>query len=173
MTPKSVAEIERLRRGNRRLRWPALRKLRPDDFTRRMGRDRSVQWSGQADLTLTIAATSKFERDGNSTRRTFALRFPKGGRGALVVEDSPEHVEVRGRLTADGGLESLSIDHPRGEPTMHERVLAALADRALGRKALAEAAGTNQTGSKFRETLDELRESRSVLRNDDGLYAAV
>lgn len=56
---------------------------------------------------------------------------------------------------------------------MHERVLAALADRALGRKALAEAAGTNQTGSKFRETLDELRESRSVLRNDDGLYAAV
>ena len=71
-----------------------------------------------------------------------------------------------------GGLESLSINHPRGEPTMHERVLAALADGALGRKALAEAAGTNQTGSKFRETLEELLGSRAIVRNDGGLYEA-
>jgi hypothetical protein len=135
----------------------------------------AMQFSGQADLTFTVATTKKLtitpRADGGfDTLSKFVLHFPKSGRGALLTEDKPEYFEVRGVIDADGALQHLRLDHPKGEPTLDERILAELT-QPLGRGALADCLGIHQTGSPFRTALARLAENSEIVKNDDGLYA--
>jgi hypothetical protein len=137
-----------------------------------------TQFSGQADLTLTLAKTKNQKitprADGCfDTVSSFAARFPKSGRGSYLTVDEREYFEVRGVLGADKALHSLRLDRPQAEPTLDERLLAELGDGPLGRGALADALAVNQTGSPFRTALSRLLDSHTIEKNDDKLYVLV
>jgi len=75
----------------------------------------SVQWAGQAEQTITVAATGPLEFDAQSdgstvTRRPFVLRRPKG---RTLVSNAPEHFEVRGRVDPSGALVAFEVLQPQ------------------------------------------------------------
>lgn len=127
----------------------------------------TVQWSAQAEQTMTVAPTGPLaltERPDSSTDtyRPFVLRRPKG---RTLVDNSPEHFEVRGRLDVRGALTEFAVVPPQSEPTTAERLIAAL-DSPLGTGALAQALDLNRTGDKFRTALTDAVEAGLIVKRD-------
>jgi hypothetical protein len=135
-----------------------------------------TQFTGQPDLTMTLAKTQGLtmtaQPDGTTlTESRFAFRPCKSGRGAYLTVDQKESIVVNGVIrTDDEALLSLSFDHLKAEPTLDERISAALADGPLGNTPLAEQLGVSRTGKALEAALTRLTEAGSITKNDDKNY---
>lgn len=136
----------------------------------------SVQWAGQAEQTITVAAAGPLERDprddgGTDTRRAFRLTWHKE-RSLRPGAQPSEPFTVTGRLDAAGALAELAVEGapPSEAEQLEDRIVAAATAEPRIAARLAEAVGAKKDGRGFRGALARAEESGRLVKADDGTY---